>query len=124
MPVSQTDAENPIPKARDLYKAGRDDEALIELRRIIATDPMNAEAYYLIGSIHLRRGDVEPAVSNLKTAIFWKNDLVEGHVALGKIFLERGDFMQAQTYAKNALQIAPNNQEAAALMRQIERKAK
>ena len=116
--------ENQIQKARDLYKAGRDDEALIELRRIIATDPMNAEAYYLIGSIHLRRGDVEPAVSNLKTAVFWKNDLVEGHVALGKIFLERGDFMQAQTYAKNALQIAPNNQEATALMRQIERKAK
>jgi tetratricopeptide (TPR) repeat protein len=116
--------ENQIQKARDLYKAGRDDEALIELRRIIATDPMNAEAYYLIGSIHLRRGDVEPAVSNLKTAIFWKNDLVEGHIALGKIFLERGDFMQAQTYAKNALQIAPNNQEATALMRQIERKAK
>lgn len=116
--------DNPIQKARDLYKAGRDDEALIELRRIIATDPMNAEAYYLIGSIHLRRGDVEPAVSNLKTAIFWKNDLVEGHVALGKIFLERGDFMQAQTYAKNALEIDKNNQEAAALMRQIERKAK
>ncbi len=116
--------ENPIQKARDLYKAGRDDEALIELRRIIATDPMNAEAYYLIGSIHLRRGDVEPAVSNLKTAVFWKNDLVEGHVALGKIFLERGDFMQAQTYAKNALEIDKNNQEAAALMRQIERKAK
>lgn len=123
--AAQTNAqENQIQKARDLYKAGRDDEALIELRRIIATDPMNAEAYYLIGSIHLRRGDVEPAVSNLKTAIFWKNDLVEGHVALGKIFLERGDFMQAQTYAKNALQIAPNNQEATALMRQIERKAK
>lgn len=116
--------ENPIQKPRDLYKAGRDDEALIELRRIIATDPMNAEAYYLIGSIHLRRGDVEPAVSNLKTAIFWKNDLVEGHVALGKIFLERGDFMQAQTYAKNALEIDKNNQEAMALMRQIERKAK
>lgn len=123
--VAQTSAqENPIQKARDLYKAGRDDEALIELRRIIATDPMNAEAYYLIGSIHLRRGDVEPAVSNLKTAIFWKNDLVEGHIALGKIFLERGDFMQAQTYAKNALEIDKNNQEAMALMRQIERKAK
>lgn len=119
-----TAQEDPIQKARELYKAGRDDEALIELRRVIATDPMNAEAYYLIGSIHLRRGDVEPAVSNLKTAIFWKNDLVEGHVALGKIFLERGDFMQAQTYAKNALQIQPNNQEATALMRQIERKAK
>jgi tetratricopeptide (TPR) repeat protein len=116
--------ENSIQKARDLYKAGRDDEALIELRRIIATDPMNAEAYYLIGSIHLRRGDVEPAVSNLKTAIFWKNDLVEGHIALGKIFLERADYMQAGTYAKNALQIQPNNQEATALMRQIERKAK
>lgn len=123
-PVSPNVAEDTIQKARDLYKAGRDDEALIELRRIIATDPMNAEAYYLIGSIHLRRGDVEPAVSNLKTAIFWKNDLVEGHIALGKIFLERGDFIQAGTYAKNALEIDKNNQEAIALMRQVERKSK
>lgn len=118
------EGENLLQKSRELYKAGRDDEALAELRRVLVADSMNAEAYYLIGSIHLRRGDIEPAVSNLKTAIFWKNDLVEGHIALGKIFLERGDFVQAAAYAKNAVQIAPNNQEAIALMRQVERKSK
>jgi hypothetical protein len=32
--------------------------------------------------------------------------------------------MQANTYAKNALEIDKNNQEAIALMRQVERKAK
>jgi tetratricopeptide (TPR) repeat protein len=85
---------------------------------------MNSEAYLLIGNIHLRRGDLEPAISNLKTAIFWKNDLIEGHVALAKIFLERNDFNQALVYAKNALQLQPENQEAIALMRQIERRSK
>jgi tetratricopeptide (TPR) repeat protein/TolB-like protein len=122
--ASGNEQEKFLQKARELYKAGRDDEALIELRRIIASDPMNAETYLLIGNIHLRRGDLEAAVSNLKTAIFWKNDLVDGHVALGKIFLERGDFNQAAVYAKNALEIDKNNQEAIALMRQVERRQK
>ncbi len=83
---------------------------------------MNAEAYLLIGNIHLRRGDLEAAVSNLKTAIFWKHDLIDGHIALGKIFLERSDFNQATTYCKNALQLDSNNQEAIALCRQAERR--
>lgn len=121
---SDNELQNKISKARELYTAGRDDEALSELRQILIKDSMNAESYLLIGKILQRRGDLEAAVSNLKTAIFWKNDLIEGHILLGKIFLERGDFNQATTYAKNALQVDPNNQEAIALMRQVERRTK
>ncbi|MEP6924534.1 MAG: tetratricopeptide repeat protein [Pyrinomonadaceae bacterium] len=120
----ENELQNKLQKARELYQAGRDDEALSELRQFLVKDSMNAEAYLLIGKIHLRRGDTEAAVSNLKTAIFWKNDLIEGHIALAKIFLERGDFNQATTYAKNALQLDQNNQEAIALVRQIERRTK
>lgn len=113
-----------LQATKNLYQQGRDDEALAELRQILVRDSMNADAYLLIGNIHLRRGDLEAAVSNLKTAIFWKNDLIEGHIALGKIFLERGDYIQATTYAQSALRLDANNQEAVALARQVERKAK
>ncbi|HEY8410320.1 MAG TPA: tetratricopeptide repeat protein, partial [Pyrinomonadaceae bacterium] len=41
-------------KARDLYQAGRDDEALPELHRVVMIEPTNAEAYLLSGRINLR----------------------------------------------------------------------
>ena len=81
---------------------------------------MNAEAYLLIGRIHLRRGDQEQSISALKTAIFWDAKLIDAHVLLGRIFLERGDRAMAMTYARNAMQIHPNNQEAIALQRQVD----
>jgi Tfp pilus assembly protein PilF len=70
--------------------------------------------------IYVRRGDQETAISALKTAIFWDAKLIDAHVLLGRIFLERNDRSQAMTYARSAMQIDPNNQEAILLQRQIE----
>lgn len=118
--VASGNTQDLLIKARELYAAGRDDEALPELRRVLMIEPMNAEAYLLIGRIHLRRGDQEQAISALKTAIFWDAKLIDAHVLLGRIFLERGDRAMAMTYARNAVQIDPNNQEAIALQRQVD----
>ena len=112
--------EDLLVKAREMYSAGRDEEALPELRRVLMIEPMNAEAYLLIGRIHLRGGEQEQAISALKTAIFWDAKLIDAHILLGRIFLERGDRAAAMTYARNAIQIDPNNQEAIALQRQVE----
>jgi tetratricopeptide (TPR) repeat protein len=105
-------------KARDLYQAGRDDEALAELHRVVMIEPTNAEAYSLSGRINLRRSD-QAAIAALKTAIFWDPKLIEAHILLGRIFLERGDRGEARKYAQSAITIDANNQEAIALMRQV-----
>lgn len=118
--VASGNTQDLLIKARELYSAGRDEEALPELRRVLMIEPMNAEAYLLIGRIHLRRGDQEQAISALKTAIFWDSKLIDAHVLLGRVFLERGDRAMAMTYARNAMQIDPNNQEAIALQRQVD----
>lgn len=107
-------------KAREMYQAGQDDEALLELRRVLTVEPMNAEAYLLKGRIYIRRGDQETAISALKTALFWDAKLIDAHILLGRIFLERNDRAQAMTYARSAMQIDPNNQEAIGLQRQVE----
>ncbi|HKP73871.1 MAG TPA: CDC27 family protein [Pyrinomonadaceae bacterium] len=109
-------------KARADYAAGRDDDVLSEMNRVLIIEPMNAEAHLLIGRIYQRRGDLVRAISSLKTAIFWDRDgkLIDAHILLGRIFLERGDRSQARTYARTAMQIDPNNQEAVALYRQVE----
>jgi tetratricopeptide (TPR) repeat protein len=111
--------EDLLVKARDLYQAGRDDEALPELHRVVMLEPTNAEAYLLSGRINQRRGDQEAAIAALKTAIFWDPKLIDAHILLGRIFLERGDRGEATKYAASAITIDPNNQEAIALQRQV-----
>ena len=111
--------ENLLAKARDLYQAGRDDEALPELHRVVMIEPTNAEAYLLSGRINQRRGDQEAAIAALKTAIFWDPKLIDAHILLGRIFLERGDRGEATKYATSAMTIDSNNQEAIALQRQV-----
>jgi len=116
-PASAT--EDLLVKARELYQAGRDDEALPELHRVVTIEPTNAEAYLLSGRINLRRSDQEAAIAALKSAIFWDPKLIDGHILLGRIFLERGDRGEARKYAMAAIAIDPNNQEAIALQRQV-----
>jgi tetratricopeptide (TPR) repeat protein/TolB-like protein len=115
-----TNTEDLLVKARELYAAGRDEEALPELRRVVMVEPMNAEAYLLTGRIYQRRGELETAINQLKTSIFWDPKLIDAHVLLGRIFFERGDRAMALAYARSAMQIDPNNQEAIALRRQVE----
>jgi tetratricopeptide (TPR) repeat protein len=120
--VETASAQGLLARARESYDAGRDDEALSDLRNVVRIEPNNAEAYLLTGRIYQRRGDLVPAINQLKTSIFWDTDrkLIDAHILLGRIFLERGDRAQATAYAHSAMQIDPNNQEAIALQRQLQ----
>jgi tetratricopeptide (TPR) repeat protein len=116
---SSTATQDLLAKVRELYQAGRDEEALPELHRVVMIEPTNAEAYLLSGRINLRRGDQEAAIAALKTAIFWDPKMIDAHILLGRIFLERGDRSEAAKYATSAISINPENQEAIALQRQV-----
>jgi len=120
--VSETD--NLLAQARTQIKNGNDDDAMATLRRVLASEPMNAESYLLLGKINLRRGDIDQAISQFKTSIFWDNRLVEAHVSLGKIYVERSDCLQAKNYAASAIEIGPNDPDAIALQRMSERCSK
>ena len=120
--VSET--ETLLVQARAFYAGGNDDEAMAVLRKILASEPMSAEAYLLLGNIHLRRGDMEQAVSSLKTALFWDNKLISAHVGLGKIYLQRGDCLQAKNYSMSALAVDAESQDALGLQRLVERCSK
>jgi tetratricopeptide (TPR) repeat protein len=113
--------QDALNKIRDLYQQGRDDEALAEIRKLLIIEPTNAEAFLLSGKINQRQGDPESAIAALKTAIFWEPPpkMIEAHILLGRIFLERGDLGEARKYAASATNIDPNNQEAMALQRQV-----
>ena len=107
-----------------MVKAGQDDDAMAVLRRILASEPMSAESYLLMGKISLRRGDIEQSISQFKTSIFWDNRQVDAHVNLGKIYVEKGDCQQAKTFAASAAEIDAQNQDVQALKRMTERCSK
>jgi len=116
-----SNSQEALSRIHDLYDKGQDDEALAEIRKLLVIEPTNAEAFLLSGRINQRRGDQEAAIAALKTAIFWDPPpkMIDAHILLGKIFLERGDFGEATKYAASAMNIDPNNQEALALQRQV-----
>lgn len=118
------DTDNLIQKARDQFKNGADDDAMQTLRRVLASEPMSAESYLILGKIHLRRGDRDQAASSFKTAIFWDNKLTEAYINLAKIYLERGDCLQVKTYVAQALEVDAENVEVTALQRQADRCSK
>ena len=118
-PVNETEAM--LIQARQLYKDGRDDDSMAVLRRVLVSEPMSAESYYLLGMIHLRRGDLDQAVSSLKTALFWDNRLIDAYIALTKIYMQKGDCLQAQNYYRSVAEIDSENQEVQGLQRLVER---
>lgn len=120
--VSET--ENLLSQARTQFKNGNDDEAMVTLRRVLASEPMSAESYLILGKIHLRRGDLDQAISSFKTAIFWDNRQIDAHVSLGKIYQEKGDCLQVKNYSASAMEIDAENRDALALKRQAERCSK
>lgn len=124
-PVQQvSESETLLQKARKQYEDGNDDDAMATLRRILASEPMNAESYLILGKIHLRRGDRDQAANSLKTAIFWDNKLIDAYLSLARIYLEKGDCLQVKTYVAQAVELDPGNQEVAALQRQADRCSK
>ena len=120
--MSETDTL--LAQARLMVKNGQDDDAMAALRRVLASEPMSAESYLLLGKIHLRRGDKDQAISSFKTSIFWDNRLIDAHVSLGKIYIEKGDCLQAKNYSASALEIDAENPDAVALQRLSERCSK
>ncbi len=120
--LSETDSL--LAQARTQVKNGQDDDAMATLRRVLASEPMSAESYLLLGKINLRRGDIDQAISQFKTSIFWDNRLIDAHISLGKIYVEKGDCLQAKNYTASALELDKDNQDAVALQRLSERCSK
>lgn len=117
--VSETDKL--LAEAEKFYKNGNDEESMAVLRKVLVSEPMSAQAYLLLGMIHLRRGDSEQAISSLKTALFWDNRLIEAHVLLSRVYVQRNDCQTAQTYYASAAAISAENQDVQTLKRMVER---
>ncbi|MGI8670792.1 MAG: tetratricopeptide repeat protein [Aridibacter sp.] len=110
-----------ISKANSFYKDGQYEESLSELTKVLASEPMNAEAHLLMGKIYFRQGKKEESISNSRTALFWNNELIDAHILLSKIYLMKSDCLQAKNYLDSASKIDKENPEVKDLQNQVEK---
>ncbi len=110
--------------ARNAFLAGRDEDALATLGKLLQSAPQNYDAHLLMGRVYERRGDFDRAMNALKAAVFWNPKLGPAHVLLGRIAVLKNDCASAQASAGKALQIDANDQDGQALKRLIEQKCK
>src|SRR5262249_20777233 len=64
---------------------GRYDEALKQLERAVALDPLNPEAYYNQGLIHERRGERDAAIAAYRSALRYRSGYEPATAALQRL---------------------------------------
>jgi len=111
-----------LESARAAFTAGRNEDALASLGKLLQAAPQNYDAHLLMGRVYERRGDFDRASNALKAAVFWNPKLVPAHVLLGRIAVLKNDCTAAQASLARALQIDPDNQDAQALKRLVDQK--
>jgi tetratricopeptide (TPR) repeat protein len=109
-----------LDRARQLILENNDAEAANLLQRVLQVEATNAEAYFLRGIIFYRRNETENAVNALRTAVSYNPRLIEAHIALGRLYLARGDRSLALAHSRQAIEIDPQNRDAIALKQQVE----
>jgi tetratricopeptide (TPR) repeat protein len=107
-----------LERARRLYQAEQDREAMAELQRAVFLSPYEAEAHLLIGRIHLRAGRPREAVDALKISV-WSKDTAAAHIVLGEAYLRLKDAAAARAEAHKALALDPQSNEAKGLIQKI-----
>jgi len=117
-------ADQLLESARNAFLAGRDEDALASLGKLLQVAPQDFEAHLLMGRVYERKGDFDRATNALKAAVFWNPKLVAAHVLLGRISVLRNDCAAAQSSVEKSLQIEPENQDALALKRLVDQKCK
>ena len=79
-------------------------EALKTLDKVKAIDPLNSEMFYMAGLIMEDKGEIDPAIGNYQSAVENNPDLLEGWIALGKLWAQK-DPQVAVHFFDNALRV-------------------
>ena len=74
-----------LTKARDYVKQGKTNEAVIEFRNAIKSDPASASARYDLAMAFLKRGEYKPAYQELVRATELKPDMLVARFQLGSL---------------------------------------
>ena len=98
-----------LGQVKSLIKLGDIDEAKTELQNILALDPHNQEAYFLLGIIYFNQNDHEKAFHFLQQCIVFGGSLIpEAHNFLGYLYVEKGNFQDGIKELQRAIELKPD----------------
>ena len=83
-------------------------------------DPDLAEAHIQLGSLHLAQQRLDEAAAHFRNAILADPINPAGYGSLGVVYLQRGQNDAARRLFERVLQLDPTNQNAQALLRQLQ----
>jgi tetratricopeptide (TPR) repeat protein len=99
-------------KGKALYEKGDLVKAGLEFKNAIQIDPKFADAYYMLGMVEIKRGNVKNAYGNLLKSTELNPDHLKAQVQIGKIFLVGRMPDKAMEKADLVLKREPKNEEA------------
>ncbi|MFC1496561.1 CheR family methyltransferase [Candidatus Margulisiibacteriota bacterium] len=102
------DIHQKILLAVELSNQAKYNEAIEVLKEIIGCDCLTVEAYYLLGVLNNKIGQLDRAVAEFKRALFLNPELPIVYYNLGNIFLYQKDELGARREFKNAIKILHN----------------
>jgi tetratricopeptide (TPR) repeat protein/peroxiredoxin len=90
-----------------MYQHGYLEQASQSFRDVIASKPNNADAYYNLGTLNLRKNDLRQAREYLETTVKLRPDYPEAWNNLGMIAAQQGQSEEAIEDFQKSLQLRP-----------------
>lgn len=84
------------------------DKSINTINEILKLEPLNSEAFFMLGMNFKEQGNIDRAIGSFQTAVENNPDLVDGWINLGKLHAEKGSHL-AKYYFENAVKVAPEN---------------
>jgi len=85
-----------LVQAADLVKQSQYAKAIPLLKRVVAAEPNNADAFNLLGYSHRKLGDFDAALGYYQTALKFKPQHLGANEYLGELYLQMGDLEKAE----------------------------
>ncbi len=94
------------------YSYNRYEEALFEYNKAVALDPANFEIRIKIAKVYAKKGFKTKSFEELRKIKSEAPDYVPARMALGLLFFENANVLEARTEWKSVLRKDPSNEEA------------
>jgi protein O-GlcNAc transferase len=101
-----------VEAAWGLVAKGQRDQAVALLRQIIGSDPRNADARLLLGSVLMEAGQAAESIDQLSKAVQLRPKSADAHIALGEAYQAFGHPEAARPEFERAVAINPASAQA------------
>jgi chemotaxis protein methyltransferase CheR len=94
-----------LMKATTLMNEAKDEQAAILLQKIVETDNLSVEAYYLLGVLRYKNSRLKDAEDHFKKVIYLSPDTVLAYFNLGNMYSCQEKYGKAAREFRNAIRL-------------------